>query len=88
MASTRCLELARAKTLPEGFQPAREIEWPVSKAAKRAQATERLTGLAQPNIRVNTDHVQYNPNAFKVKEFALKGSFPPHCLDLANPILR
>ena len=87
-ASTRCIELARSKPLAEGFQHAREIEWPVSKAAKRAQASGRLIELARPITRASMDHLQFNPDAFAVKESALKGAVPRRVEELAQPINR
>ncbi|XP_025094870.1 testicular haploid expressed gene protein-like isoform X2 [Pomacea canaliculata] len=88
MASARCTELARAKPLAEGFQPAREIEWPVSKAARRAQATGRITELARPVTRATMDHLQFNPDAFTVKQSALKGGIPQRIEELAQPVQR
>ncbi|XP_076461201.1 sperm microtubule associated protein 2-like isoform X2 [Babylonia areolata] len=88
VASARCMELARAKPLAEGFQHAKEIEWPVSKAAKRAQASGRLLELARPITRASMDHLQFNPNAFAVKESALKGGIPRRIEELAQPINR
>ncbi|KAL3864484.1 hypothetical protein ACJMK2_006163 [Sinanodonta woodiana] len=87
-AGTRCLELARAKTIVEGYQLPREVEWPVSRAAKRAVATGRLDELAKPIIRASMDHVQFNPDAFLVKPLALTGAFPPRVEKLARPIER
>ncbi|KAH9513335.1 hypothetical protein Btru_034650 [Bulinus truncatus] len=84
----RCLELARAKSLADGFQPARDIEWPVSKAAKQAAPSERLNALAQPIQRMNMNILQFNPEAFKVKPQALKGQIPSRVNELAQPIIR
>ena len=88
VASARCMELARAKPLADGFQHAKEVEWPVSKAAKRAQASGRLLELARPISRASMDHLQFNPNAFTVKETALKGVVPRRIEELAQPINR
>ncbi|KAL8579019.1 hypothetical protein ACOMHN_035958 [Nucella lapillus] len=88
VATARCMELARAKPLTEGFQHAREIEWPVTKAAKHAQASGRLNELARPISRASMDHLQFNPNAFTVKESALKGGIPRRIEELAQPINR
>nr|KAG5709378.1 hypothetical protein BaRGS_029227 [Batillaria attramentaria] len=88
VASSRCMELARSKPLAEGFQLAREVEWPVTKAAKRAQASGRVIELATPITRASMDHVQFNPEAFIVKESALKGVIPGRIQDLAEPIKR
>ncbi|XP_046565615.1 testicular haploid expressed gene protein-like isoform X3 [Haliotis rubra] len=87
-ASTRSMELARAKGTTEGFQAAREVEWPVTRAAKRAAASSRLEELSQPIVRASMDHVQFNPDAFIVRESALKGVVPRRIEDLAQPIQR
>ncbi|XP_046378517.1 testicular haploid expressed gene protein-like isoform X1 [Haliotis rufescens] len=87
-ASTRSMELARAKGTTEGFQPAKEVEWPVTRAAKRAVASSRLDELSQPIVRASMDHVQFNPDAFVVRESALKGVVPRRIEDLAQPIQR
>lgn len=87
-ASNRCTELARPKGLADGYQLPREVEWPVPRAAKRAVTTSRIEELAKPIIRASMDHVQFNPDAFLVKPFALKGSFPSRVDRLAKPIDR
>lgn len=87
-ASTRCLELARPKGVVDGYQLPRDVEWTVPKAAKRAVTTTRIEELAKPLIRASMDHVQFNPDAFLVKPFALKGSFPSRIDRLAKPIER
>ncbi|KAK0051975.1 testicular haploid expressed protein [Biomphalaria pfeifferi] len=88
VASPRCLELARSKSLVEGFLPAKDIEWPVSRAAKQASASERITALSQPIQRMNMNILQFNPEAFKVKPQALKGQIPARVNELAQPINR
>ena len=87
-ASTRCLELARPKGVVDGYQLPREVEWPVPRAAKRAVTTARIEELAKPVVRASMDHVQFNPDAFIVKPFALNGSFPSRITSLAKPIDR
>ncbi|CAL1530976.1 unnamed protein product [Lymnaea stagnalis] len=88
VASQRCMELARAKSLADGFQPAKEIQWPVSRAALQASATERLNALAHPMQRTDMKILQYNPEAFKVKPQALKGQISARINELAQPINR
>ena len=82
------MELARPKALAEGFQHAKEVMWPITKAAKRAQATGRLIELARPVDRASMDHLQFNPDAFRVKETALKGRMPARINDLYTTINR
>lgn len=87
-ASTRCTELARPKGIVDGYQLPKDVEWPVPRAAKRAVITSRMEELAKPVIRASMDHVQFNPDAFMVKPFALKGSFPSRIDRLSKPIDR
>ena len=87
-ASTRCTELARPKGIVDGYQLPKDVEWPVQRAAKRAVITSRVEELAKPVIRASMDHVQFNPDAFMVKPFALKGSFPSRIDRLSKPIDR
>ena len=87
-ASARCVELSRPKGVVDGYQLPREVEWPVSRAAKRAASTGRMEELARPIVRATMDHVQFNPDAFYVKPLALKGAFPTRVHELATPINR
>ncbi|XP_043401186.1 testicular haploid expressed gene protein-like isoform X3 [Chelonia mydas] len=48
VASVRTLELAKAKEVPHEYLPARDTEWPVTKAAKHAVPTPRIEELSQP----------------------------------------
>ena len=88
VASPRCTELARAKSLADGFQHAREIQWAVTKAARRATASGRLNDLATPIQRVNMNVLQFNPDAFQVKPLALKAQLSSRMAELAMPINR
>lgn len=87
-ATPRCLELARPKQPVDGYQLPREEQWPVTRAAKRANTTGRIEELSKPIVRATMDHVQFNPDAFLVKPWALKGSFPPRIEQLSRPIER
>ncbi|XP_013385150.1 testicular haploid expressed gene protein-like isoform X2 [Lingula anatina] len=88
-ASNRQLELAKPKTLPEGFQPNREDpQWRISRASKKAIAGVRLNELSVPIIRATMDHVQFDPDAFLVKEAALKAVCSRRTEELAQPIQR
>jgi len=88
VASPRCIELSRAKALADGFQHARDIQWPVTKAARRANASGRVSELAQPIQRVNMNILQFNPDAFQVKQTALKGRVSNRLSELSQPITR
>ncbi|XP_033029888.1 testicular haploid expressed gene protein-like isoform X2 [Lacerta agilis] len=85
VASPRILELARAKVLAPGSSPARPAEWPVSAAAKHAVASPRLGELAQPVARAATQIVQFNPDAFVVKENAKRAYCSARVKELSQP---
>ncbi|XP_059700325.1 sperm microtubule associated protein 2-like isoform X1 [Haemorhous mexicanus] len=88
IASARTIELSKPKQLHPKFMPARDPEWPVTKAARQAVATERIVGLAQPSSRPRQGLTALNPDAFKVKERALKAVCTPRLAELAQPIRR
>ncbi|OWF51412.1 testicular haploid expressed gene protein-like isoform X2 [Mizuhopecten yessoensis] len=88
ISSSRCVDLARPKATVEGYQLPRDEMWPVTRAAKRGSASGRLQELCRPVVRASMDHVQFNPDAFLVKETALKGVIPKRCDELAQPIQR
>lgn len=87
-AKARSQELARPKGTTDGYMLPKDEMWPISKAAKRATASGRVSELSKPVVRASMDHVQFNPDAFIVKETALKGVIPKRVFDLANPISR
>ncbi|XP_064601513.1 sperm microtubule associated protein 2-like [Liolophura sinensis] len=87
-ASSRSVELAKPKGFAEGYLFEREVQWPVSRSAKRAVATTRISQLAQPIVRASMDHVQFNPDAFLVKQNALKGTISRRVAELAQPVVR
>ena len=84
----RCMELSKPKSLVEGYIPPRHVMWQVSKAAKRHTANNRMDDLSKPIIRASMDHVQFDPNAFLVKESALKGKASKRIEELAVPLAR
>lgn len=88
VASGRVQELAKPKLTAEGYEPCREIAQPLSRSVLRAGATERIKTLSKPNIRETMDHVQFNPDAFKVSEAALKGRIPDRIAELSQPLAR
>nr|XP_041571812.1 testicular haploid expressed gene protein-like isoform X3 [Taeniopygia guttata] len=88
VASPRTIELSKPRQVHAKFMPARDPEWPVTAAAKRAMATERIVALAQPTARPRTGLTALNPDAFKVKEAALKAVCSPRLEELARPIQR
>jgi hypothetical protein len=87
-ATERCSELSRAKTTTDAYQKPRDEMWPISRAARRATATPRVDELSKPLVRASMDHVQFNPDAFLVKESALKGVVPKRIENLARPLDR
>lgn len=86
--SGRCLELSKPKSLVDGYMAARDVMWQVSRSAKRHTANTRLDDLSKPIIRDSMDHVQFDPNAFLVKESALKGRASKRVEELAVPLAR
>ncbi|KAK3096208.1 hypothetical protein FSP39_024490 [Pinctada imbricata] len=87
-AKPRSMELARPKGTADGYQLPRDEIWVVTRAAKKASASGRIDELSKPLVRASMDHVQFNPDAFLVRETALKGVIPRRVHDLANPIQR
>ncbi|XP_053146920.1 testicular haploid expressed gene protein-like isoform X3 [Hemicordylus capensis] len=86
VATPRILELAKAKMLHTMTFPDRPAEWPVSLAARHAVASPRLEALAQPPKRAPTNFVQFNPEAFTVKESAKRAFCSNRIKALAQPI--
>ena len=86
--SPRVMELAKSKRLVEGYQPSRSAIWRVTSGAKTAVASKRMTELATPIVRETMDHVQFNPDAFFVKENAKKAKASARIEELAQPIVR
>eukprot|EP00918_Siedleckia_nematoides_P067453 GHVU01146862.1.p1 GENE.GHVU01146862.1~~GHVU01146862.1.p1 ORF type:complete len:338 (+),score=18.65 GHVU01146862.1:334-1347(+) len=85
--TSRCGELARPKELPDEYRPLRwKLTVPV--AALKAQATKHIQDLACPVTRATMDHLQFDPNAFRVREAALKGRCSARTEELAAPIVR
>ncbi|XP_010226464.1 PREDICTED: testicular haploid expressed gene protein-like, partial [Tinamus guttatus] len=86
VASPRVLELAAARSLLPDYMPLRDAEWPVCKAATHAVPSPRLVELAQPRKRLSMDLTQFNPEAFVVKESAMKAVCSARLQDLARPV--
>ncbi|XP_077992882.1 sperm microtubule associated protein 2-like [Glandiceps talaboti] len=87
-ATPRQIELAKAKSVSDGYLPARTIEWPVTKAARKSVATPRTEELSRPIIRATMDHVQFNPDAFIVSEAAKKARCSMRIEELSQPLQR
>ena len=87
-ASSRTIDLSKGKTLSDRYQPSRDVEWPVNQASLFAVASNRLEELAKPIKRETMDHLQFNPDAFKVSSNALKGKASKRLEDLAEPLER
>ncbi|XP_067320416.1 sperm microtubule associated protein 2-like isoform X2 [Anolis sagrei] len=88
VASPRVVELAKAKTLPPECAPDRSAMWPVSSAAKNAVATSRLEELALPPKRAPTFLVQFDPDAFVVKDAAKNALCSERLKQLSQPVKR
>ncbi|XP_031573464.1 testicular haploid expressed gene protein-like, partial [Actinia tenebrosa] len=88
VASARVQELAKAKQTAEGYEHCKELDEPIPRSVLRASATERIKSLSRPIVRETMDHVQFNPDAFKVSPAALKGRMPDRIAELAQTISR
>ncbi|XP_027532760.1 testicular haploid expressed gene protein-like isoform X2 [Neopelma chrysocephalum] len=88
VASPRTIELARPKKLHSKYEAPRDPQWPVSEAAKRAVATPRIVELAQPGKRPPMGLAQFNLDAFRVKETAMKATCSDRIRELARPVQR
>ncbi|KAM9143842.1 sperm microtubule associated protein 2-like [Pangshura tecta] len=88
VASVRTLDLAKAKLVSPEYLPARDTEWPVTKAAKHAVTTPRIEELSQPCKRLTVNLAQFDPDAFLVKESAKKAVCSSRLQKLARPIER
>ena len=87
-ASARVTELSKPKVCPEEYVPCRDTVWSVRSATRRAVASNRVEELAKPNMRETMDHLQFDPDAFKVKETAKKAHCSTRVAELAQPISR
>uniref|UniRef100_UPI00254082CB testicular haploid expressed gene protein-like n=1 Tax=Euleptes europaea TaxID=460621 RepID=UPI00254082CB len=88
LATIRVTELARPKALPSASAPDRSAQWPVSRAALKAVASPRIGALAYRPGRASTNFVQFNPEAFVVKDAAKKAYCTDRLKKLAEPIMR
>ncbi|XP_006892033.1 PREDICTED: testicular haploid expressed gene protein-like [Elephantulus edwardii] len=86
-ASPRITALAKGKSLPEDYLPARDVYWPVSYAATHSKLSSRIRELANPNSR-SVPVVYYDPEVFKVKPAALKAKCSARIQQLALPVRR
>lgn len=85
-ATERVDYLARPKTAPPTYQPAKGVQWPVSKLAKSVQASERLQKLARPKSKGTWE--DYDPNAYKVSLGARHAHASPRINELSLPLPR
>ena len=88
VASTRLQELSKPRQLPDEYRPLRDVEWKVPRSAVKVHASERIKSLSQPIVRQSMDHVQFNPDAFKVSESAKNARISSRVNDLAQPVQR
>ncbi|KAJ1204690.1 hypothetical protein NDU88_000130 [Pleurodeles waltl] len=86
VATPRMVELAKPKHFSTECQPGRSEIWSVSRRTARATATPRTLELAQPAKRAPMNTLQYNPDAFTVKEAAKKALCSSRIETLAKPI--
>ena len=82
------MELAKPKALADGYTPSRDVVWQVSRGARSAHVSSRMEELSKPIVRASMDHVQFDPDAFLVKESARKGKCSKRVEELAQPIER
>ena len=78
--------LARPKTAPPTYQPAREVEWRVNASAKSIQASERLQKLARPKNKGTWE--DYDPNTYAVSLGAKHAHASPRINELSHPLPR
>lgn len=85
-ATERIEHLARPKTAPPTYRPAREVQWLVSASAKSIQASERLQKLARPKNKGTWE--DYDPNAYAVSLGAKHAHASPRINELSAPLPR
>ena len=85
-ASDHVEYLARPKTAPETYHPAREVQWPVSASTKSIQASERLQKLARHKNKGTWE--DYDPNAYSVSLGAKHAHASPRINELSLPLPR
>lgn len=78
--------LARPKTAPPTYRPAREPQWPVNSSAKTIQASERLQKLARHKNKGSWE--DYDPNAYSVSLGAKHAHASPRINELSAPLPR
>lgn len=87
--SSRVVEIAQPKSNVDGFVlNLVEPVWPITRSARNAVASDRVSQLANPVVRPSMDHVLFNPKAFQVNELALKATCSARTAELAMPIVR
>lgn len=87
-ASERTHQLAKPKKLPDKFVSNRDVEWKIPRSALRSHTSERIKNMSQPIVRDTMDHLQFNPDAFKVSENAKRAKISRRVDELAEPIQR
>ncbi|XP_076805412.1 sperm microtubule associated protein 2-like [Clavelina lepadiformis] len=85
VASGRLEQLAEPKETPKEYDDNRPVVWPVSDAAKNAQASTRQHQLARPKTRTALDQ-DHDP--FKVSYAAKNAVASPRVCELCVPIPR
>nr|XP_002126454.1 testicular haploid expressed gene protein-like [Ciona intestinalis]XP_026696539.1 testicular haploid expressed gene protein-like [Ciona intestinalis] len=85
VASGRLEQLAEAKPTPKSYEENRGVMWPVSLAAKTAEASTRQQQLAKPKTRTALDQ-DYDP--YKVSFAARNAVASPRIEEIATAIPR
>ncbi len=86
-ASARVITLATPKEPHSLYQPAKRVQWPVTKEARSHNASERTYKLARPKNR-HLDQEDYDHGAWSVSVAALNAKPTPRLEELATPIPR
>ncbi|XP_041127983.1 testicular haploid expressed gene protein-like [Polyodon spathula] len=88
LATSRILQLAKHKEIPSNYLPERDVVWAITSSVRNSSASPRTLELAKPIMRQPMDMLQYDTEAFKVKEVAKKSMCTQRIKELAEPIQR
>ena len=84
-ASTRMVNLAKAKTLHKDYKECRPVMWGVSSSAKKTSPSIRVQNLSRPKSRSQYKE-DYDSNWYKVSKGAITAQPTPRLEDLSLPI--
>ncbi|KAK1175653.1 testicular haploid expressed gene protein-like [Acipenser oxyrinchus oxyrinchus] len=88
LATSRIQQLAKQKEIPSSYLPERDVMWAITSGAGNSSASSRTEELAKPIMRQPMDMLQYDTEAFKVREAAKKSMCTQRIKQLAEPIQR